>query len=443
MLVYPTLNLFLYDLRAGLGQNNTDIQQNRADFKKKLPVRFKNALFDQLDNRVFETEYLELLGKKRVIPLAPDPNFPEHDGYYYPVRFNDSYGLLLNCSLVAHQKTTDLTWLKSLQKLVADRVANQKGFLGETWFFSAQLDNLEQCADLATNIYQTLMPNTIENKVGQSDFLGGVIFEFWGYDSPTSVDDKHHVIIIFYADQTALKQETEFYPDWMRLWFYRHKITWAYRQSRQLTESLKTGAIKIQVCEQKLRDNMNADKLGSQQLQATLNEAWQILSDYATHLDELNDQAHTITINLGNYHKRLAKLAEKSASSLTVLAEFHHFTQDKYCLQVQQDYEGFSPKLRHLENLMGYIRASVAIREETRDRDLMNMVAIWGTGLATGAIVASISGQLPLLTKSSSWWNFGISLGFSIGSAVLAGLLIKFILWWQQKKSNISLKGQT
>ncbi len=435
MLVYPTLNLFLYDLRAGLGQNEADVQQNRADFKRKLPANFDNALFDQLDNGLSETEYLELLGKERVIPLSPDQDFPEHDGYYYPVRFNDSYGLLLNCSFAANQETTDLTWLSQLQKLVASRVANQKGTLGETWFFSAQLDNLEQSATFAAkNIYQTLMPpaNATENKIGKSDFLGGEIFEFRGVDSQ-AVDDKHHVIIAFYSDKASLERETDFYSDWMRLLFYRHKITWAYDQSRQLAQKLKQRAITIQDGEQKLRDSTNAKKLGSKQLQTTLNEAWHILSDYATRLDELNDQVHTIEINLGNYQKRLDQLAEKSASALTVFREFHHLAKEKYCLQVQKDYDGFSPKLRRLENLIGYIRASVAIREETRDRDLVNTAAIWGTGLATGAIVASITGQLPILTETSSWWNFFVSLGFSGGAAVFAGYLIKKIIEWRQK----------
>jgi len=433
MLGYPTLNLFLYDLRAGLGQNEADIEQNRADFKRKLPARFDNALFDQSDNGLFETEYLELLGKDKVIRLSPDPDFPKHDGYYYPVRFNDSYGLLLNCSFAADQETSDLTWLNTLQKLVADCVGNQKGTLGETWVFSAQLDYLEQSAELATQVYKTLMPDADadENQIGQSDFLGGVIFEFWGYHSPAQV--KHHVIISFYADKNALDRETEFYSDWMSLLWYRHKITWAYNQSRTVAHKLKQGAVQIQACEQKLRDSTNAQKLGSEQLQTTLNEAWHILSDYATRLDELNDQIHTIEINLGNYQKRLARLAEKSASGLTVLTKFQSLAQEKYCLQVQKDYEGFSPKLRRLENMIGYIRASVAIREETRDRDLVNTAAIWGTGLASGAIVASLAGQLPILTETSSWQNFGVSVGFSISAAILAGLLIKIIIWLRQK----------
>ncbi|MCK5525047.1 MAG: hypothetical protein KAI83_18115 [Thiomargarita sp.] len=446
MLVYPTLNLFLYDLRAGLGQNEAAVKQNRADFKRKLPAHFDNALFDRLDNDLSEMDYLELLGKdKRVIPLSPDQDFPEHDGYYYPVRFNDSYGLLLNCSFAANQETTDLTWLSQLQKLVASRVANQKGTLGETWFFSAQLDNLEKSVDLeisvdlAENIYHTLMPHAeaTENKIGKSDFLGGEIFEFRGVDSPTQLDSKHHIIIALYSDKASLDREIEFYSDWMRLLFYRHKITWAYDQSRQLAKKLKQEAITIQACEQKLRDSTNAQKLKSEQLQTALDEAWHILSDYATRLDELNDQAHTIEINLGNYKKRLAQLAKKSACALTVFTEFYDLAKEKYHLQVKADYDGFSSKLRRLENLIGYIRASVAIREETRDRDLVNTAAIWGTGLATGAIVASIVGQLPIFTETGSFWNFFVSLGISGGTAVLAGYLMKKsidkkIIEWRQ-----------
>lgn len=439
MLVYPTLNLFLYDLRAGLGQNDANIQQNRAYFKEKLPAHFDHDLFDRLDN-CSETEYLELLldknkGGDKVIWLSPDPDFPKHDGYYYPVRFNDSYGLLLNCSLAANQETSDLTWLSHLQKLVATRVANQKGILGETWFFSAQLENLEPSVDLAKHIYQTLMPHAdaTNNQIAHSDFLGGVIFEFSGEDSPASVDEEHHVIIIFYSDKASREQETKFYKDWMRLLFYRHKIMWAYRQSRQLVDKLKQGAVEIQACERNLPDSMDAQKLGSQQLQTTLTKAWKILSDYAIRLDELNAQAHTIEINLGNYQKRLEKLAKDLGSALTVLTEFHRFAKEKYCLQVQKDYEGFNPKLRRLENLISYIRASVAIREETRDRDLLNKAAFWGTGLAAGAIVASISGQLPWIAENGSWLKFGISLGFSIGIAFVVGLLMKLLIRWRQK----------
>lgn len=425
MLVYPTLNLYLYDIRAGLGQNDEDIQKNRADFKRKLRLisEENQRILDHLDQET-EKEYLELFDKNRVNSLPSDSNFPKHDGYYYPVRFNDSYGLLLNCSLAENQKTNDLTWLKSLQQLVENRVSSEKGTLGETWFFSAQLENLEQSEKLATKIYQKLIPdaNATDNLIGKSDFLNGEIFEY-----AKNYDNKHHVIISFYSEET---QEQEFFSDWMRLLFYRHKITWAYNQSRQLVKLLKQGAINIQTTEQQLRNSTNNKKLDSQQLQNTLNDAWSILSEYSTRLDELNDQIHTIEINLNNYQKRLNRLSEKSKSSLKVFENFHDLAEVKYYKQVQNDYKAFSPKLRRLENLINYIRASVAIREETRDRELLHTATFLGVGLAVGAIVSSVIEQAPLIEAAEGWSKFGLSLGISIGLAILAG----FVVWWKQNK---------
>jgi predicted nucleic acid-binding Zn-ribbon protein len=425
MLVYPTLNLYIYDIRAGLGQNDEDIQKNRADFKRKLRLvsEENQRILDHLDQET-EKEYLELFDKNRVNSLPSDSNFPKHDGYYYPVRFNDSYGLLLNCSLAENQKTNDLTWLKSLQQLVANRISSEKGTLGETWFFSAQLDNLEQSKELATKIYQTLIPdaNATDYLIGKSDFLNGEIFEY-----AKNYDDKHHVIISFYSEET---QEQEFFSDWMSLLFYRHKITWAYNQSRQLVKLLKQGAINIKTTEQQLRNSTNDEKLDSEQLQNTLNDAWNILSEYSTRLDELNDQIHTIEINLNNYQKRLTRLSEKSKSSLKVFENFHELAEEKYCKQVQNDYKAFSPKLRRLENLINYIRASVAIREETRDRELLHTATFLGVGLAVGAIVSSVIEQAPLTEASQGWDKFGYSLIISIGAAILAGLVV----WKRQKK---------
>ncbi len=36
-LIYPTLDLFLYDLREGFGQTAQEIEHNRQQFMQKLP----------------------------------------------------------------------------------------------------------------------------------------------------------------------------------------------------------------------------------------------------------------------------------------------------------------------------------------------------------------------------------------------------------------------
>jgi hypothetical protein len=170
---------------------------------------------------------------------------------------------------------------------------------------------------------------------------------------------------------------------------YRHKMMWAYNQSRFLKKRLKTGAVKIEECRKELdlhtHQRFNADKL-----QKTLNKAWQTLSDYTTALNLLEHQARTIEINLHNYQKRLLRIEAKAGQKLSFLEKMSDKVRDKYLLQVKNDYTGFSHPMRLLENIIGYIRASVAIEEEKRDRAVINTGAIWGIGLATGAIVASI-----------------------------------------------------
>jgi len=88
---------------------------------------------------------------------------------------------------------------------------------------------------------------------------------------------------------------------------------WAYNQSRELTNQLKQGAKQIQICEQNLRASMDVEKLENKQLQTVLNQVWQILADYATDLDKLNDQIHTIAINVDNYEKRSLRDMERQA----------------------------------------------------------------------------------------------------------------------------------
>ncbi|EDN70049.1 conserved hypothetical protein [Beggiatoa sp. PS] len=94
-LIYPTLDLFLYDLREGLGQSDAEMQQNRHGFLQKLPTTIDESAFIQQDEKYFEPEYVELFGEQRWLEFESKT----HEGYYYPARLNDTYGLLLDCSL--------------------------------------------------------------------------------------------------------------------------------------------------------------------------------------------------------------------------------------------------------------------------------------------------------------------------------------------------------
>ncbi|MEQ9667358.1 hypothetical protein [Coleofasciculus sp. G2-EDA-02] len=51
-IIYPSINLFLYDLQAGLGQNSQQLDQNRRRFWQKV--------YGDLDETSFEETYTKL-----------------------------------------------------------------------------------------------------------------------------------------------------------------------------------------------------------------------------------------------------------------------------------------------------------------------------------------------------------------------------------------------
>ncbi|RKZ77139.1 MAG: hypothetical protein DRR19_28185 [Candidatus Parabeggiatoa sp. nov. 1] len=210
----------------------------------------------------------------------------------------------------------------------------------------------------------------------------------------------------------------------MRLLMYRHKIMWAYNQSRLLKKRLKAKVVTIQTCHQEVSHN-STSPLDFKAIQKTLQTAWETLPPYTTDLSGLIAQIRTIEINLTNYQKRLSRLGKKAGQPLK-LKHFSKMVQDKYLRQVQKDHANLQPNLKVLENLIGYIKTTVAI---------------WGIGLAVGAIVASISGQFPTMNQTvainhplgsllanylpHAWVAPAISVILSVGSAIAAGLVTK------------------
>lgn len=69
-LIYPTLNLFLYDLKEGLGQNEQDINLNSLHFWQKIygeSLNINSEHFQKLQQAEQDSsEYVELLAPNKV-----------------------------------------------------------------------------------------------------------------------------------------------------------------------------------------------------------------------------------------------------------------------------------------------------------------------------------------------------------------------------------------
>ncbi|MBE9562316.1 MAG: hypothetical protein IMF12_05585, partial [Proteobacteria bacterium] len=363
-----TLDLFLYDIRNGLGQSQAEITENREQFKQKLPDIY-GAKFDQIDDKYAEPEYQELLAERTI-----DFEFGTSQGYYYPVRLNDVYGLLIECELLQEQSIDHVMWIENLQKIILSKLEKQTSTMGETWLLSAQMNDLSKkyCLEIAQSCCTILINNT---KIKFSPFLDGYLFECWV--------ENQHVIIIFYQHEENEKKIADLYPDFMRLLAYHHKIMWAYRQGRKLKQFLKQEAVKTESHREELKLYMQ-QRFHANKFQQTLQKTWIILSDYNAKLNDLSYQASTIETNYFNYNKRLTTIETKIEQKLDCFKYFSERTQNKYLLQVKTDYRNLSPEVKSLEHMIEYIRASVAIEEEKRNRNFQNTVAIWGIGLATG-----------------------------------------------------------
>ena len=85
-IIYPTINLYLYDLKQGLGEDEAKITQNSQEFSKKLP----DKLIDK--HQQTDTDIIQLLDTQ----YRPFP--PPLDGWYYPLQLGDTYALQVNYS---------------------------------------------------------------------------------------------------------------------------------------------------------------------------------------------------------------------------------------------------------------------------------------------------------------------------------------------------------
>lgn len=459
-LIYPTINLFLYDLRDGLGQNPEEVVNNHDKFKQRFPENIRDSLL-QFDTQ-FDAEYVELLGNQRIERFKASGGL--YEGYYYPVRLGDTYGLLLDCSINNQVTPYPINCFADLKTQIDIKLKSQSASIGQTWMLTGHLPNNSSRTpeSIAQACYNAFIPkgNWQKDFQGQGHLLGGTLFELWRYrlsmkedtrsSSPPnlqSIQENHHVIIALYPDAIAHHKAAEFNFDWMRLFCYRNKILWAYAQSRYLKQQLKADFVPLQKGITDLR-TVSYPKPKLKLLTPILEKAQNTLSRYSINISYFDYQLRNIEINLDNYKKRLVTLQEKpdretinsllpkeltsliqnpaitslisnSALSpllsqltnsqgfldLKFLEKFSNDVEDKYLIQVQKDYENLSPGEKLLEGLMNSInsvRSLIEIDQQERDRNLQSTIAIVGVGLAAGSVVASICTQFPIADKTKA-----------------------------------------
>jgi hypothetical protein len=377
-LFYPTIDLFIYDLRSPLNADTAEIADNLQAFRARLPQNI------ELKDIETEIEYLELTTPPR---LKLNPVNPNLEGYLYPVRLNDAYGLQIDCSVnnLTEPQSTDSF---NLIKAEIEQNSHQNPLtIGQTWLISGWLTEQKQDTEnIARDCYKTLFKN--DKWTGElykkGTFLNSNIFEIWQAQSYAS----DHLIIILFPNQEIAEKAAHFYTDWMGLFCYRHKITWAYHQSRLIKEALVNHYKKVEENAKIIKNSQDA-KISLTRLQQLFNNIQNILNKYTIDLLNLSFQKQIIEINLVNYRTRLELIKQKAGkeSDLSFLDQFSNLAEKKYLPQIAKDNENMQLGLQLLQTNINALRSQIELEKSERDRNFQTLVTIIGTGTAGVAII--------------------------------------------------------
>lgn len=426
-LFYPTIDLFIYDLRSPLNASASEVEQNYRDFLTRLPPGI------ELKNIEIETEYLELTTPTRV---KLQPVNLRLEGYYYPVLLNDTYGLQIDCSVNNLTDPQPIDSVSAIATEIAKAAAPKALTIGRTWTISGWLTAAQPDPEsIAIDCYQTLFKDKVTPEIwGKGTFLDAQIFEIWG--SPSAASDR--ILIMLFPDRSTLSKAAEFYTDWIGLFCYSHKISWAYHQSRSIKESLISHYQKVEGNASKIQ-NIQNNQVKLVDLQILFNDVKKILNAYTSDLLNLSFQKQIININLVNYRNRLEQIKAKAGtdSDLEFLDRFGNLAEKKYLAQIDKDAENMQLGLKLLETNISALRSQIEIEKSERDLNFQNLVTLIGAGTAISTLfdyegkkckaVFSVPKESKIPHICNNFW-FG-SIVMPIGTILILGGLLLSLKW--------------
>ncbi|MDZ4874943.1 MAG: hypothetical protein CLLPBCKN_004339 [Chroococcidiopsis cubana SAG 39.79] len=424
-LIYPTLDLFIYALKTPLNATHEEIQKNKIAFLSQLPDG------TQIEDSDSETEHSKLTKPAQIDFKSNDE---ELEGYYYPVRLNDTYGLQIDCSVKNQTDPQPAKCFKTLKTEIDSRHHKELAVIGQTWLLSGYLskDLFQNPEDIAQDCYYALFEDNNYQQKSSGTFLGSSIFEFLGsrnLDRNESSD--RHVVIAIYSNRESAEKAAEFYSDWMGLFCYRNKITWAYRQSRLVKESLIKHYGKIEEIRKIIHQSNYWQKkhnfAGSRKI---LNNISDTLQQYTIDLLKLSFQKQVIEINLSNYQTRLNFIQEKADRNdrLDFLEKFSDLAIKKDLLQLTKDIENMQLGLQLLKDTSNAIRSRVEVEKSERDRNFQEFVAVVGAGVATVSLLKEPVKDCKDIFSKTDICNYPFSFSLAIG------VLVGFGFWLLRKR---------
>jgi hypothetical protein len=447
-LIYPNINLLQYNVRDSLGDNGQKILARSASFYSKFLPKDKDHTpyrdREQADQDFNQLLYTDLTAFP--YQLLPKPS----DGFYYPVQLGDTYALQLNYSgqLVngkPNRQPQDYdTAVSNLDLAKISPPQLDANSFGQTYLLTAFVEDYQvaELAEIAKSCDRQITDKnsaTLSRSINRGKWLGGDLFEFWTPPQSLQCNNfqkiiEHHphtIVWLFPAakfDEINSKTIPDTYQDWIKLLHYRHKIFYAYYQSQELKQKLKSANIEIQ----EIASRLKTESRSLHHLQHLLFDTLTEFQSYGEKVQSLADQQQTIDTNRENYRSHCeAMIAKDPNQSLQFLLEFETKYGDKYQRQISADRAHLDSGLKVLENLSHTIQGTIQIEQTKSDRITNILIASVGSGLAVSQVVCSIILAQPPAKKEDFYQTSAFQTSL-ISGLIPIGLIMGVSLVWSK-----------
>lgn len=384
-------------------------------------------------------------------------------GSINPFRVNDTYAVDLTLRVENSLEISQLDQLNLKSHLSSPSVILEPS-LGQTLLFYAETTISDQYyPELAQKcVSQLISSHSDLELVGTGKILGCSVFVYDNWEVEPS--KQSHILLCFNPYSTAPEKLGEVSRDLLLLMCSRHKILYAYHQSRSCQLKFKHLYTDLEKTTKNFSKIAKAgDRLA--RFKQLLTELPQKSLEYSCLLRDLEDHKNTIQTNILNSEKLINKLQQLPKNEITFLKTFLDRAQKKFYRQIQVDQNFLITGKEMFHELINNIRGIVAIDQVESDRiqqqdkekstrQLQITLTSLGAGIAVGGIVAGSSGLVtadnpiyfPWQPKASErlhpfTWFVIVSIVCGFITFVLMTLIVKFLYWlniWKfdSKKSD-------
>ncbi|MBF2067668.1 MAG: hypothetical protein IGS39_25105 [Calothrix sp. C42_A2020_038] len=348
----------------------------------------------------------QVLFKRKSFPI---------EGFVYPVRINNSYGLWLNCGYPKQQngfntEEIDIRFIRQLNPDNCFDATDKKGYSGQAIIITAWLvpedirKSQQELKEIADECLKNFFPDGYNippfNRVGE--LFGSPVFQ---YGLEKELPSSGNIFVCLFRSYKTPKRFHQSHLLIFNLFFYRAQIIKNFQDVRRNScriEKMHTKIVGEINSLFKLGKNNTLSKDDLNKLQLKLKVLPLRAHQYEEFRATLNISKNQIDRSVNNYKSIVEKIAEQfEGENLSFLETLSNTNWPFYQERIEANLIYFEHGSKLIDNAVSSIRGQIAIEQtelssrrlevqEENDRTLQQRITALGFGLSVGGILSQI-----------------------------------------------------